>query len=143
MGVKKLKVARLIQLVVCCFMVVAAIVALPAGAYAKSGGGAEEGESSMLSLETFIVNLKERGSLLKVKMDLVMDPEAIPEGLELKKFVAPIRNEVIYVISNKTAEDVLSSAGKEKVREEIKHRVDKLLGGEMISDIYFTEFVVQ
>ncbi|MDD2941723.1 MAG: flagellar basal body-associated FliL family protein [bacterium] len=141
-----MKVAKLIKSIVVCLVVVAAMAAYPGGAYANSGaggGGSEEGEFSMLSLETFIVNLKERGSLLKVKMDLVMDPEAIPEGLELKKFVAPIRNEVIYVISNKTAEDVLSSAGKEKVREEIKHRIDKLLGGEMTSDIYFTEFVVQ
>ncbi len=108
------------------------------------GTGAErqaEQQPAILPLETFIVNLQVKGSFLKTTMQLQLAQPELPPTVESD--VPRIRDSIIRVLSSKSSSDILSTAGKEKLREEIRTAVNETLGAEDVTHVYFTEFIVQ
>jgi len=94
-------------------------------------------------LDPFTVNLLSNGGsrYLKCKIDLELDSPELQQ--EIDKKVAPIRDAIIEILSSKTVEELLTSKGKEKVKEEIKRRLNSMLSTGEIKNVYFTEFVIQ
>ena len=110
---------------------------------APAEGEAAQGElpGAVLPLETFIVNLSVKGSFLKANVQLQLSSPEEPKTMEHD--IPKIRNAIIRILSNKEAKDVLNNEGKDKLRDEIKAAVNQVLGTEEVSDVYFTEFIVQ
>ena len=103
---------------------------------------AVEGESkAVLPLETFIVNLQIKGSFLKTTIQLEFNEPEVPKTAEAD--VPKIRDVIIKIMSSKSSSEILSAEGKETLREELKQGINKTLGSEDISQIYFTEFIIQ
>jgi flagellar FliL protein len=50
---------------------------------------------------------------------------------------------VLTVLSSKNSKDILTSEGKNGLREEIKEKMNHLLTETKVRNIYFTEFVIQ
>jgi flagellar FliL protein len=110
----------------------------------KKGGGEGEGVSgNMKQLEPFIVNLAdaEGQRYLKAVIQLELDNASL-EG-EIQGKLPQIRDEILMILSNKTFDDVSTTAGKRMVKREIASAVNKYLTGGQITQVYFTEFVVQ
>lgn len=110
----------------------------------KEGGKEGEGASGNLKqLEPFIVNLAdaEGQRYLKAVMQFEVDNPAA-EG-EIQEKLPQIRDEVLMILSNKTFDDVSTTAGKRMIKREIATAVNKYLTGGQITQVYFTEFVVQ
>lgn len=118
----------------------------------SSEGGDSEGEAghgkgkgglsgSIIPLDTFIVNLQVKGSFLKVTIQLEFGEPGQPNTLESD--MPKIRDSIIRIMSGKTAQDILSTEGKEKLREEVKDGVNEAMGSEDVVNVYFTEFIVQ
>ncbi|TAK25344.1 MAG: flagellar basal body-associated FliL family protein [Chloroflexota bacterium] len=62
----------------------------------------------------------------------------------IKKYIPAIEDAVTTVLSSKTYADLASAEGKDQAKKEIKDRVQRLLGdSEHVTNVYFTEFVVQ
>lgn len=62
----------------------------------------------------------------------------------IKKYIPAIEDAVTTVLSSKTYADLASSEGKDQAKKEIKDRVQRLIGdAEHVTNVYFTEFVVQ
>ena len=123
-----------------------------------------------VELEPIIVNLSENASFLKIKMSLEYDPALISgaEGGEggggghggggaaegEKKGGLPgilghrepqIRDAIIRVMSAKKAEEVLTVAGKDQLRQELIDAINEATGLDEgpIVNIYFIEFIIQ
>ena len=94
-------------------------------------------------LEKFIVNLLSNHSsrYLKCKIDLELDSPELQE--EIDKKLSPIRDLIIRILSSKTVEEIQTSKGKEKLKEEIKRKINEILTTGEIRNVYFTEFVIQ
>lgn len=101
-----------------------------------------------VTLETFTVNLQADGSgehYLQVGIDLkVTDPTVI----DLVKLHMPeIRNGVLLLLSSKSAEQIGSLEGKQKLSAEIQEQVNKPLNakatGKGATGVFFTSFVIQ
>lgn len=101
-----------------------------------------------VTLETFTVNLQADGSgehYLQVGIDLkVTDPTVI----DLVKLHMPeIRNGVLLLLSSKSAEQIGSLEGKQKLSAEIQEQVNKPLNakaaGKGVTGVFFTSFVIQ
>ena len=110
----------------------------------KKGGGEGEGVSgNMKQLDPFIVNLAdaEGQRYLKAVIQLELDNASL-EG-EIQGKLPQIRDEILMILSNKTFDDVSTTAGKRMVKREIASAVNKYLTGGQITQVYFTEFVVQ
>jgi len=111
----------------------------------KGGEGKEGGKGSLsgsiVPLDTFIVNLQVKGSFLKTTIQLEFGEPGQPHTLEAD--MPKVRDAIIRIMSGKTAQDILSVEGKEKLREEVKDGVNNAMGSEDVVNVYFTEFIVQ
>ena len=98
---------------------------------------------SIYELDTFIVNLSDpKGKrYLRVTMDLEMSKEDLREEIEMR--VPQIRNAILMILPSRTVEGVQSIEGKIALRDEIITEVNNILSNGSITNLYFTEFVVQ
>ena len=101
-----------------------------------------------VTLETFTVNLQADGGgehYLQVGIDLkVTDPSVVAM---VKLHMPEIRNGVLLLLSSKSAEQIASLEGKQKLSAEIQEQVNKPLNakasGKGVTGVFFTSFVIQ
>ena len=162
-------------------IVVVLLLAGGAGAFFMLGGSKEEGEHQeeekpkeykRAKMDTFIVNLSESKSFLKVTIQLEYDPDALlrvtshegggeghgggggghegggddgalPPEILAKEPV--VRDSVIRVLSSKHAEEVLTVEGKATLKDELIEAINEALefAEPIATNIYFTEFLIQ
>jgi len=94
-------------------------------------------------LDRFIVNLVSNNAnrYLKCKIDLELDSPELQQ--EIDKKLPAIRDLIIRILSSKTVEEIQTAKGKEKLKEEIKRKINQMLDTGEVRNVYFTEFVIQ
>ncbi|MGG7047850.1 MULTISPECIES: flagellar basal body-associated protein FliL [unclassified Campylobacter] len=94
-------------------------------------------------LDQFIVNLlSENGSrFLKTKIDLEQSIESMTPELDKKK--ALLRDIIIRTLSSKTYEEISTTKGKDRLKDEIVSRINEVLSDGYIKNLFFTDFVIQ
>jgi flagellar FliL protein len=92
-------------------------------------------------MEPFLVNLADPGQLRYLKVTLHV--ETHQGGEEFAKRLPQSRDSVLTVLSSKNSRDIMTSEGKNALREEIKEKMNHLLTETKVRNIYFTEFVIQ
>ena len=97
----------------------------------------------LFSLETFIVNLadQERSRYLRVTMDLELarstDAGVIDDRL------SQVRDSILMILPSRQFGEIASMEGKIALRDEIIARLNSLFNKKVVTNIFFTEFVVQ
>ena len=119
-----------------------------AGAEGGHGEAGAEGEGgpvvlppAVLPLETFIVNLQVKGSFLRTTIQLEFAEPELPHTIESD--VPKIKDTIIRILSSKSSSELLTTEGKEKMRSEIRDGVNEVLGSEDVTQVFFTEFIIQ
>jgi flagellar FliL protein len=94
-------------------------------------------------LDQFIVNLVSNNAdrYLKCKISFELDSPDLQQ--EIDKKLPAIRDIIINILSSKTVEEIQTAKGKEKLKEEIRKKVNKILTTGEIKHVYFTKFVIQ
>ena len=94
-------------------------------------------------LDPFVVNLVSPNAdrYLKCKIDLELDSPDLQK--EVDKKLPAIRDLIIQILSSKSVEEIQTAKGKEKLKEEIKRKINEILTTGEIKNVYFTEFVIQ
>ncbi len=94
-------------------------------------------------LEAFIVNLADvRGKqYLKTKIELELDNAVVVN--EIDQRIPQFRDTILTVLSSKVSDDIRQLEGKYQLRTEIITRLNQLLNSGQVTNIYFTEFIVQ
>jgi len=95
------------------------------------------------SLETFIVNLADKGGnrYLRATIDLELtNPELTAE---ISKRLPQIRDSILMILPSKRFDDISSVDGKVALRDEILEKLNSILTLGKVTNIYFKEFVVQ
>jgi len=123
-----------------------------AAAAAEHGGGGH-GEAAkapeargVVSLEPFIVNLAdaEGDRYIKCTMRIVLDSREAAEAVRADELsVTKIRDRMLTLLSSKSYGQVASAEGKETLRQEIQKQIDPVLATGKVSEVYYTEFIVQ
>lgn len=107
--------------------------------------GEEEGDTigPMYSLDSFVVNLAEKGSnrYLRVTMEFELDTEILKT--EIVQRLPQIRNAMLMILPSKMAADINTVDGKFALRDQIMDEINDFLTTGEITNIYFTEFVIQ
>ncbi|MDY6844058.1 MAG: flagellar basal body-associated FliL family protein [Thermodesulfobacteriota bacterium] len=106
----------------------------------------EKKESSVISnltLAPFLVNLANKGGTkyLKVSITLGLTNDEVEKNRD--KYTPSIRNAILFILTNKSLEEIYSTTGKRKLQEEIIERLSDVVGPSHIKEVYFTEFIVQ
>ncbi len=128
-------------LVVC--LMAAAVVGKQVSASSSHVKKVEKGP--VMVLDEFLVNLADPGGdhLLKVSIGLELKPEKGKTADSLKEQIAPIRDAILVSLSTKTRDQLTPVSGREKLKAEIKKRVNAALGEEDVQEVYFTNLVMQ
>ena len=94
-------------------------------------------------LDPFVVNLVSTNAdrYLKCKIDLELDSPDLQK--EIDKKLPAIRDLIIQILSSKSVEEIQTAKGKQKLKEEIKRKINEILTTGEIKNVYFTEFVIQ
>ncbi len=97
----------------------------------------------MYPMSQFVVNLLSEGGgkYLKVVLDIELDEEDLASEMDMKKSL--IRDIIIRSLSSKTFEEVSTMKGKDRLKDEIVNNINDVLADGQISNIFFTDFVVQ
>lgn len=95
------------------------------------------------SLDAFIVNLSDKGGAryLRTTMDLELSSEKTTS--EIEKRLPQIRDAILTIVPAKTSKDINTIEGKTALRDEIIESLNSFIKNGQITNIYFTEFVVQ
>ncbi|MCY6354012.1 flagellar basal body-associated FliL family protein [Clostridium sp. ZS2-4] len=115
---------------------------------AASADNAEKAELNQktFALDEFLVNLNAENSTRYLKTKIYIgyseNKEAKDFETELTDKKPIIRDAINTVLRTKKAED-FTEAGVEKLKEEIKNRINPLLGKGQIVNVYFSEILVQ
>jgi len=101
----------------------------------------KEVKTSLVALDSFVLNLAERGRFLKVTMQFELTDAA---NLPLVNDKTPqLRDAIITLVSSKSVESVSSPEGKFQLKDELLLRANQAMGKDVFKNLYFTEFVMQ
>jgi flagellar FliL protein len=109
-----------------------------------------------IALEPVVVNLADEGgkTFLRIGITLrVLDAE-LPKGEKPKEenskdtksagdAEAAVRDTALEVLGRQTAEELLAADGKEHLKTELKAAIEKHNPDQKVTDVFFTEFLVQ
>jgi flagellar protein FliL len=103
-------------------------------------------EGATVNFEPFLVNLadKEASRYVKTSIRLLVASKESAETIAKGETLMPrMRDTILTLLSTKTAEEMTSNEGKEKLKEQILEKVNEYLPEEGAEDVFFTDFVVQ
>ena len=97
----------------------------------------------LFPLETFIANLadQERSRYLRVTMDLELSQASNADVI--KDRLPQVRDAILMILPSKHFGEIASMEGKISLRDEIIARLNGLFNKKVVTNIFFTEFVVQ
>ena len=103
-------------------------------------------KSAVLPLEPFVVNLadKEAARYLRIKISLLVDDKTKAKELtENQVLQLKVRDVILQSLTAKTSEELIHEEGKNKLRDEIREKIEMYFNQPKLVDVMFTEFVIQ
>lgn len=103
----------------------------------------EEGEQALgaiVPLDTFLVNLS-GGKYLRLQVQVEFENLDVPRRFYSR--LVPIRDSIVSLLSQETAQQLEEQKGREKLRSAIRTQVNDILRKEDVRKVYFTQFVIQ
>jgi flagellar FliL protein len=98
----------------------------------------------LFPLDKVIVNLQTDGvkkRYLRVEISLEFDNPAMSEEANMKLPV--IKDLIISILTSKSMEDVSTFKGKDRIKDEILSELSTVFVDGKVTDIFFTDFVIQ
>ena len=83
---------------------------------------------TFLPLDTMVVNLADAGGNRYIQVGLTLQLQDSATGDAVKAFMPSIRSRVLVILSKRTADDVLSAEGKERLSADIIGAVAETMG---------------
>lgn len=100
----------------------------------------EEALGAIVPLDTFLVNLN-GGKYIRLQIQVEFETLDIPSRFYSR--LVPIRDAIISLLTQQTADDLQAERGKEGLKSKIKALMNDVLRREEVKRIYFTQFVIQ
>ena len=95
------------------------------------------------SLDPFLVNLADPGRPRFLKLVMQVELNAQEVQVELETLKPKVRDSLLTLLSSKASADLVTVADKERLRNEILHRLNAFLSVGRVVEVYFMDFVVQ
>lgn len=103
-------------------------------------------KGAVLPLEPFVVNLADADAAryLRIKVSLMVDDKTkIKELEENQALQLKVRDVILQILTGKTSQELIHEAGKNELRKQIQENIAKFFKEPKLSDVMFTEFVIQ
>jgi len=112
----------------------------------EAGEKQNAGEArSIYPLESFIVNLMDNSGTGKKYLKITMELEVVGEAEKKKveNYKTQLKDTILMLLSSRSFEEINTVEGKMDLKQTLLARINQALGENVVSRIYFTEFVVQ
>jgi flagellar FliL protein len=111
---------------------------------APGGGHSEEGSMGpTVRFENFTVQLKsldvDRYAHLAIEIEVA---DEMAKGM-IEKKVPPIRDAILSYLSDRTPDELRGSDGLKEIKESMIKKLDDLIPGHRIRNLYITDFIIQ
>jgi len=103
-------------------------------------------DAGVVSFEPFVANLADEGGsrFLRASLKLVVaGADAAKEIEESDVEVAQLQSAILEVLAVQTAEHLVTPEGKAALKKQVIEKADHILHNTKVTDVLFTEFVVQ
>jgi flagellar FliL protein len=107
----------------------------------KSSNAPQEIIKHSLTMDDMYCNIKDSKRIMKLKITIESTNIKTIENLTEKQFL--IRDEVNKIVRNKTDEELQGKDGQVNLQEAIKNSLIELFEDEIITNIYFNDFIIQ
>jgi flagellar FliL protein len=86
---------------------------------------------TFIPLDPFTVNLADRDAERYAQVGIALEMENVKQGDAVKAFMPIIRNNILMLLSHKTAAELMEREGKEKLAQQIRKETSRALGVEV------------
>lgn len=107
-------------------------------------------ETHLMVLDPLLVNLSGDGGNSYLRLSLVLQVvnastkgSATKDGVSKDDSMASIRDTALTVLGRQTADDLLAADGKERLKLELKKSLAEHNGNLKVTELFFTDFLVQ
>lgn len=101
----------------------------------------EKVEYFQFELDEMYTNIKKSNNIMKINITVEYTDDRLAAVLNKQK--ARITNDILELLRNKTLEELSGKEGQRKARTDIKDKIVEIVESNNISNVYFTEFIVQ
>lgn len=97
----------------------------------------------VMELDPFLLNLADRDELRFLKVSIKLELDRPEENTDYQNKVPAIRDALLVLLSSKESQLLRTVNGKRRIREEILTRVNGVMSKGKVSNVYFTDFIIQ
>jgi flagellar FliL protein len=113
----------------------------------EGGGGHGAGGPTFVTLDAFTVNLQPDPDEKYLQLEMSLQVSKPEDGDLFKAHMPALRSRILLLLSGKTAKEISTTEGKQKLTEEILVEVRKPFKEkgkpQKVSAVFFTSFVIQ
>ena len=114
------------------------------GSEEKGGHGKDEGAvGPTVRFDNFTVQLKSNDVERYAHMSLELELADEPAKAVVEKRTAPIRDAVLGYLTDRTAEELRGSDGLRDMKNALLKRLEEIVPGKRISNVFITDFIIQ
>ena len=120
------------------------------GAPAPRKAAAAKVAPTFMPIENMVVNLADPGGDRFAQIGITLELEDTKTGEQVKQYLPAIRSAILLLVSQRTAEELLTREGKEKLAGEIRDMINEVLepgsAGKKEAparEVLFTSFIIQ
>ncbi len=115
------------------------------GKHAKETKGEAHSEETgpVMALDPFLLNLADRDEVRFLKVSIKLELDRPEENTDFQNKVPAIRDALLVLLSSKESQLLRTVNGKRRIREEIMTRVNGVMNRGKISNVFFTDFIIQ
>ncbi|MCA9754490.1 MAG: flagellar basal body-associated FliL family protein [Candidatus Eisenbacteria bacterium] len=110
------------------------------------GGGGEEGgggHEGIVDLGDLVVNPAGTGGRRYLKVQVQVELEDPDESGLVESKTPKLRDRIIRELTSRTLSELTDPVAKDEMKETIIDEMNRILGGDIVDDMYFTEYVIQ
>lgn len=131
-------------LITACLLLSTMLMTSNAHAFNEKAASGEGNAMPISRLDPFVVNLTSFDRYLQTIISLQLSNPAASE--KIKQLTPIVRHVIILALSSKESNEILTTAGKKVLIDEMREKLNSALSQwdkEMVSDVFFENFVIQ
>jgi flagellar protein FliL len=97
----------------------------------------------LLKMEDFVVNIMQKDTTRFLKIGITLEMKDIESNERIKNRMPQIIDAVLLLVGNKQFDQIKDLQGKLQLKADLLAHINSLIGKDEVTDIFFTDFVVQ
>jgi flagellar FliL protein len=110
---------------------------------AATGGDEEAATGPLMPLEGMVTNLADPDSDRYLKISMQVRITSLAAKAEVEAHLVPVRSQILLYLSSLTIADTSGADNKRNIQKRVKRIANEAMPTSRITQVYFTEFVIQ